>query len=154
MDGWMDDARANPRVDESALVTRRPAGCLARGRPRRPRWRRWRVSSSRSRRRLGREFPSEDGALGDVATTGNGNGNDGDVDVETVVDAVRERARVEVDDRGRARVRVRVDRCRSIERVPRRESAMSTRRPAGRTGACDARVGCCVGVRGRACRVV
>ena len=52
---------------------------------------------------------------------GNGNGNDGDVDVETVVDAVRERARVEVDDRGRARVRVRVDRCRSIERVLRRE---------------------------------
>ncbi len=50
---------------------------------------------------------------------GNGNGND--VDVETVVDAVRERARVEVDDRGRARVRVRVDRCRSIERVLRRE---------------------------------
>ena len=50
-----------------------------------------------------------------------GNGNDGDVDVETVVDAVRERARVEVDDRGRARVRVRVDRCRSIERVLRRE---------------------------------
>ena len=36
-------------------------------------------------------------------------------------DAVRERARVEVDDRGRARVRVRVERCRSIERVLRRE---------------------------------
>ena len=47
--------------------------------------------------------------------------DDGDVDVESVVDAVRERARVEVDDRGRARVRVRVDRCRSIERVLRRE---------------------------------
>ena len=113
MDGWMDAKPSSSTSHRSSLVIPRD---VSREDDRDDRDDRGRVSRRRVRDVGAREGVPERGRRASRRRD-DGNG----IRRESVVDAVRERARVEVDDRGRARVRVRVERCRSIERVLRRE---------------------------------